>query len=115
MKVRNKSGRSVLLSAQGKVVAPGIDLISVRDDEEVRFLIEAGALEGEGDSYAAQSVEELQAEADSRGLEVEGSGADGRVLKADLVTALEAHDEAGNPPPSDQAAEGGDNDPETKE
>lgn len=55
---------------------------------------------GDGDSdesaadkgYADRKVDELQAEADERGLEVEGSGKDGKVLKADLVAALEADD-----------------------
>lgn len=39
-------------------------------------------------SYDDQSVDELQAEADRRGLEVEGTGKDGNVLKADLIAAL---------------------------
>lgn len=36
------------------------------------------------------SLDELQAEADRRGLTVEGTGKDGNVLKADLVKALSA-------------------------
>lgn len=44
-------------------------------------------------SYASQSVEELQAEVDKRGLAVEGTGKDGNVLKRDLVAALEQDDE----------------------
>jgi hypothetical protein len=43
-------------------------------------------------SYSGQSVEELQAEADKRGLTVEGSGKDGNVLKRDLVAAHEQDD-----------------------
>jgi hypothetical protein len=42
--------------------------------------------------YAELSVDELQAEADSRGLSVEGSGADGNVLKDDLINALNTYD-----------------------
>lgn len=49
---------------------------------------------GSGSSgYSGQSVEELQAEADKRGLEVEGTGKNGNVLKGDLVAALEQDDE----------------------
>jgi hypothetical protein len=42
--------------------------------------------------YADQHVDELRAEVEKRGLEVQGSGADGNVLKKDLVAALEADD-----------------------
>lgn len=42
--------------------------------------------------YAALKVEELEAEATRRGLTVEGSGAGGRVLKADYIEALESAD-----------------------
>ena len=48
--------------------------------------------ESAGGSYDSQTVDELQALADSRGLDVEGSGKDGNVLKSDLVAALEASD-----------------------
>lgn len=40
------------------------------------------------DALAKKSKDELQAEADRQGLEVEGSGADGNVLKEDLIDAL---------------------------
>lgn len=43
-------------------------------------------------SYDDQTVEELQAEADRRGLTVEGTGTGGNVLKSDLVAALQADD-----------------------
>lgn len=46
-----------------------------------------------GRSYDDLPVEQLQAEADRRGLDIEGTGKDGNVLKADLVTALQAHDD----------------------
>lgn len=42
--------------------------------------------------YDAMNVPDLQAEADRRGLEVQGTGADGNVVKADLVGALQADD-----------------------
>lgn len=44
--------------------------------------------------YDKKSVEELEDEVDRRGLEVEGTGADGNVLKKDLVAALKADDAA---------------------
>jgi hypothetical protein len=46
--------------------------------------------QGEPVDYDSQQVDDLQAEADRRGLEVEGTGADGNVLKKDLVAALKA-------------------------
>lgn len=45
-----------------------------------------------GSKYDGLTAEELQADADQRQLHVEGTGKDGNVLKADLVTALRAHD-----------------------
>lgn len=42
--------------------------------------------------YSTMSVEDLQTEADKRGLNVTGTGKDGNVLKSDLVSALEASD-----------------------
>ncbi len=44
------------------------------------------------DNYDSQGVDDLQKDADSRGLEVEGSGNGGRVLKSDLVKALKEDD-----------------------
>jgi hypothetical protein len=41
------------------------------------------------------TVEDLQAEADRRGLEVTGTGSGGNVVKGDLVKALRADDAAG--------------------
>lgn len=45
--------------------------------------------------YEDMDVRELMTLATQRGLDVEGSGAGGNVLKADLVSALEADDEEG--------------------
>ncbi|MET1061746.1 MAG: hypothetical protein ABWX71_02525 [Aeromicrobium sp.] len=53
----------------------------------------ADADEG-GKGYDGKKVDELAEEADKRGLEVEGTGKDGKVVKADLVAALEADDAA---------------------
>lgn len=49
--------------------------------------------DSDGGGYTG-TKDELQAEADERGLEVEGSGANGNVTKADLIAALEADDAA---------------------
>lgn len=64
-------------------------------------LVNAGNLEsgasvdsGDGSGYGDQKVGDLAAEAEKRNLEVEGTGKDGKVLKADLVAALEADDAA---------------------
>lgn len=48
--------------------------------------------ESTSEGYDSMSVEDLQAEADSRGLDVQGSGAGGNVVKKDLVAALQAND-----------------------
>lgn len=47
---------------------------------------------GETDGYVGWKVDDLAAEAEKRGLTVEGSGKDGKVVKADLVAALDADD-----------------------
>lgn len=51
--------------------------------------------DGESSNYEDQSVDDLKDEADRRGLEVEGSGQGGRVLKDDLVAALQDSDDEG--------------------
>lgn len=59
---------------------------------------DAAAEEDPGESgdgtvdYESKSVEALEELADERGLEVEGSGQGGNVLKQDLVDALRADD-----------------------
>ena len=47
-----------------------------------------------GSPFDSMKPEELAEAASVRGLTVEGTGKDGNVLKADLVTALVAHDAA---------------------
>jgi len=47
MKVRNPTGRQVLVADQGVFVPPGPDLHPVKDTEDARFLIDAGALQSE--------------------------------------------------------------------
>jgi hypothetical protein len=94
MKVRNTTSRQMLVPGQ-KFVRPGPDLVRVKDSEAVQFLVSAGALEvasEDEETYDEMTVEELQAEAAGRELHVEGTGADGNVLKADLVAALHADD-----------------------
>lgn len=49
--------------------------------------------ESEGKNYDSMGVDDLEKEANSRDLEVEGTGNGGRVLKSDYVKALKANDE----------------------
>jgi hypothetical protein len=85
--------------ASGRHVAPGdsvpADAVDL-DDQHDCNLVDEGRLvpisPPEPSAYEKQSADELQAEAERRGLEVDGTGADGNVLKKDLVAALEAHD-----------------------
>lgn len=70
-------------------VAPEIAERLVNDGRAVA--VEAPAEPILGD-YEAHNVGPLQIEADRRGLTVEGTGTDGRVVKADLVAALTAND-----------------------
>ena len=44
--------------------------------------------------YESQAADDLQAEAERRNLTVEGTGANGNVLKKDLIAALRASDSA---------------------
>lgn len=68
--------------------------------KELEAKVTAGDVwSGDADSdasegYDAQTVDELEAEASRRGIEVTGTGKDGNVLKKDLVAALEADDKA---------------------
>jgi hypothetical protein len=55
---------------------------------------ETGAVPPAPPAYADQSPADLKAEAERRDLQVDGSGANGRVVKDDLVKALEADDAA---------------------
>jgi hypothetical protein len=85
--------------ASGRHVAPGdsvpADAVDT-DDQHDCNLVDEGRLVAISpparNAYEKRPADELQAEADRRGLEVEGTGADGNVLKKDLVAALEAHD-----------------------
>lgn len=77
--------------AGGVIYAAGTAEADVKADVPDKFW-DGGT--GADKGYAGQTADELQAEADERGLEVEGTGKDGNVLKADLVSALEADDES---------------------
>jgi uncharacterized small protein (DUF1192 family) len=54
----------------------------------------AGGEASNDENYSDLTVDELQARADQLGVEVDGTGADGKVLKKDLVAALEKRDAA---------------------
>lgn len=56
MKVRNKTGRQMLVPGQ-RFVAPGPDSVTVKDSEHVQALVAAGALEIEGAKPADQREE----------------------------------------------------------
>jgi hypothetical protein len=84
--------------ASGRPVAPG-DTIDAGDlspdDPHDRALLDDGRLADTTPvrtGYDAQTVDQLQALADTRGLTVEGTGSGGHVVKADLVAALQASD-----------------------
>ena len=80
----------------GDTAAAGAGATPAGHSGETGNALEADTSGGAGGStdYNDQSVDDLQAEADSRGLTVEGTGANGNVLKADLMTALEEDDAA---------------------
>ncbi len=54
MKVRNPTGRGMLIPGQ-RVVPPGPDFHAVKDDENVRALVAAGALEVDGSAGEASA------------------------------------------------------------
>jgi pyruvate/2-oxoglutarate dehydrogenase complex dihydrolipoamide acyltransferase (E2) component len=64
------------------------------DTDALADASDPGAPDTAPTDYAAMSVEDLQARVDGLELEVTGTGANGNVVKADLVAALRAHDAA---------------------
>jgi hypothetical protein len=76
----------------GDPIPPGLDLEdpSVAIDRDPPPGAPVPTPEPITGDYDRHSAEELQGEADRRGLTVEGTGKDGNVLKSDLVAALEA-------------------------
>lgn len=98
-------GKYVLTRSRGNVQEAEVDGIRLSQggepveltDDQLKRLRAAGAKvsEQEAEDYSALSKDDLEKEAASRGLEVEGSGADGNVVKDDLVSALEESDERG--------------------
>lgn len=83
---------------KGNVYPAGTAESDIKDASKIGAAVWDGESSGGGSksasSYGSQKVDALEAEAEKRGLEVEGSGADGKVVKADLVAALEADDAA---------------------
>ena len=61
------------------------------DDAEVEA-VDADEVEDAEDYESAWNKDDLLAEVESRGLMVEGTGEGGRVLKADLIAALQKDD-----------------------
>lgn len=53
MKVRNVTGRKVLVADQGKFLRPSRDYQTVEESADLRALIEAGALEVEQEQRSA--------------------------------------------------------------
>jgi hypothetical protein len=112
-----KQGNSLFLNPGERIAAAEVsdDYVARLEEGSVRELGQANLLEltpqewhgeapeqevigpdtdpsGDDEGYEGQTVDELKALADSRGLEVEGSGAGGNAVKADYVAALEADD-----------------------
>lgn len=65
------------------------------NEHQANRLTELGVVKGSDEplAYDEMKVEDLQSLADERGLTVAGSGADGNVLKEDLVNALGTYDQ----------------------
>lgn len=84
------------------VMVDGVIYDAGTPESDIKGTITApGVWDGEADAeqtaptgYADQGVDDLKAEAEKRQLDVEGTGANGNVLKDDLVKALEADDVA---------------------
>lgn len=95
--------RHLALNIDGRQISVmrGDELPANVPDDMVQRLDAAGALEPlpgadvAGSGYESMTVDDLHEMADTRGLTVDGTGANGNVLKSDLVAALEADDRAG--------------------
>lgn len=69
--------------------------VDLDEEQAARLVATTGVKLDTGDTSGSKSKDDLQAEADIRGLTVEGTGSGGNVTKDDLVAALQAHDEQG--------------------
>ena len=67
-------------------------------EAKINLLLGAMGVDYNVQAYSEWKVSALEDEAQRRGIydAIEGSGSDGNIVKADLVAALEADDEAGN-------------------
>lgn len=92
------SGRKLTRSVvfRGNVYEAGTSESDIKDASKIGADVWDSDTGGGGDvtGYNALKVADLETEAEKRGLEVEGTGKDGKVVKADLVAALEAADAA---------------------
>jgi hypothetical protein len=89
----NVSDHAVTLATGEPVAANGGRAQSDMSTPHDRALRDEGHLiRADDPDYRDWSPEELHAAADARGVSVTGTGKDGHVLKADLITALETDD-----------------------
>lgn len=73
-----------------------LDVGEIFEDDDLDLKVEDARIiqVPDREPYTHWPIDELEKEVDARGLEIAGTGKDGNVVKADMVTALEAHDEA---------------------
>lgn len=97
VRVKLENGAEATLSREFAEIK-GIEILDNKPATDVRGLALADkphvSLAAADSPYKGKSAEDLQVEADARGLTVEGTGQDGRVLKSDLLSALVASDGA---------------------
>lgn len=81
---------------QGDPIPPSFELLEEGEPEVAESPAEPdklGLAANASEGYSSSKKAELEAEANRRGLEVEGTGSEGAVTKDDLVRALEQSDE----------------------
>lgn len=81
-------------SQEGNPEGPPPDPSEGEQAENAYASIEELEEKGESDGWASLTTEQLQDVADARGLDPQGSGSGGGILKRDLIAALESDDRA---------------------
>jgi hypothetical protein len=100
VKVKRIPGNRKQFLANNKIVEDGQifdvhEKVYAANKDALQVVEEDGeAAKDQTPDYTKMKFEEVKAEADKRGLEVEGSGKDGNVIKSDYEKALKADDEA---------------------